>query len=216
MDLKQLLIISLRRPTELPQKLSQVELKLNTLVEGALFIAVTTSLLNSSLDRLIFKSSENASKLLENNSFAFIFDPFSMFAFELIFIITVILSILFFSNFSSKKVSVEELGKNVLFLFLVAFIFKFTQVFFVFISIDLYYIFRFAEILWFIWALSSVVVTLYNYKSILFTALIGIITVSLSLGLMFTIFISLLQSLLVGNTPNVWCFRNKKRISNTG
>ena len=203
MDLKQLLIISLRRPTALPNKLSQVKLELNTLVEGALFIAATTSLLNSSLDRLIFKSYENASKLLENNSLSFIFDPLSMFAFELIFITTVIGSILFFSNFSNQNVSVEELGKNVLFLFLVAFIFKFTQVFFVFISIDLYYIFRFAEILWFIWALSSVVVVLYDYKSVLLTAFLGTITVSLSMGLMFFIFISLLQSLLVGNTPNV-------------
>ena len=203
MDLKQLVIISLRRPTELPNKLSQVKLELNTLVEGALFIAATTSLLNSSLDRLIFKSYENASKLLENSSFSFIFDPLSMFAFELIFITTLIGSILFFSNFSNQNVSVEELGKNVLFLFLVAFIFKFTQVFFVFISIDLYYIFRFAEILWFIWALSSVVVVLYRFKSILLTAFLGTIAVSLSMGLMFMIFISLLQSLLVGNTPNV-------------
>ena len=203
MDLKQLLTISLRRPTELPHKLSQVRLELNTLVEGALFIAATTSLLNSSLDRLIFKSYENASELLENSSLSFIFDPFSMFAFELIFIATVIGSILFFSNFSSQNVSVEELGKNVLFLFLVAFIFKFTQVFFVFISIDLYYIFRFAEILWFIWALSSVVVMLYKFKSILLTAFLGTITVSLSMGFMFVLFISLLQFLLVGNTPNV-------------
>ena len=203
MDLKQLLIISLRRPTELPNKLSQVKLELNTLVEGALFIAATTSLLNSCLDRLIFKSYENASKLLENSSFSFIFDPLTMFAFELIFITTVIGSILFFSNFSNQNVSVEELGKNVLFLFLVAFIFKFTQVFFVFISIDLYYIFRFAEILWFIWALSSVVAILYNYKSILLTAFLGTITVSLSMGFMFILFISFLQSLLIGNAPNV-------------
>ena len=203
MDLKQLLTISLRRPTELPNKLSQVKLEFNTLVEGALFIAATTSLLNSSLDRLIFKSYENASELLENSSISFIFDPFSMFAFELIFIITVIGSILFFSNFSSQNVSVEELGKNVLFLFLVAFVFKFTQVFFAFISIDLYYIFRFAEIVWFIWALSSVVVMLYKFKSILLTAFLGTITVSLSMGFMFVIFISLLQFLLVGNTPNV-------------
>tara|TARA_A100001011_G_scaffold388249_1_gene467510 strand:+ start:997 stop:1608 length:612 start_codon:yes stop_codon:yes gene_type:complete len=203
MDLKQLLIISLRRPVELPNKLSPVKLELNTVVEGALFIAVTTSLLNSSLDRFIFKSSENASKLLENSSFSFIFDPLSMFAFELIFIITVMGSILFFSNFSSQKVSVEELGKNVLFLFLVAFIFKFTQVFFVFISIDLYYIFRFAEVLWFIWALSSVVAMLYQFKSVLLTAFLGTITVSLTMGLLFMIFVSLLQSLLVGNIPNV-------------
>ena len=203
MDFKQLFIISLRRPTELPQKLSQVKLELNTLVEGALFIAATTSLLNSSLDRLIFKSSENASKLLENSSLSFIFDPLSMFAFELIFIITVMGSILFFSNFSSQKVSVEELGKNVLFLFLVAFVFKLTQFFFVFISTDLYYILRFVEVLWFIWALSSVVVVLYRFKSILLTAFLGAITVSLTMGFLFMILVSLLQSLLVGDIPNV-------------
>ena len=203
MDFKQLLKISLRRPTELPHKLSQVKLGLNTLFEVALFIAATTSLLNSSLDRLIFKSYENASKLLENSSFSFIFDPFSMFAFELIFIATVIGSILFFSNFSSQNVSVEELGKNVLFLFLAAFIFKFTQVFFVFISIDLYYIFRFVEVLWFIWALSSLVVKLYRFQSVLLTAFLGVITVSLTMGFLFMIYVSVLQFLLVGNIPNV-------------
>ena len=203
MDFKQLLKISLRRPTELPHKLSQIKLELNTVVEGALFIAAITALLNSSLDRLIFKSSENASKLLENSSFSFIFDPLSMFAFELIFIITVMGSILFFSNFSSQKVSVEELGKNLLFLLMVAFVFKLTQAFFVFISIDLYYILRLAEVLWFIWALSSVVVVLYKFKSILLTAFLGAITVSLTMGFLFMIFVSLLQSLLVGDIPNV-------------
>ena len=203
MDLKQLLIISLRKPTELPGILSPFKLQLNTVVESAIFIAATTSLLNFSLDRLIFRSSENASKLLENNSVSFIFNPLSMFAFELIFILTVIACILFFSNFSSQNVRVEELGKNVLFLFLVAFVFKFAQLFFVFISIDLYYIFRFVEVLWFIWALSSVVSALYNYKSVLLTAFLGAITVSLTMGFLFMLFISSMQFLFVGNTPNV-------------
>ena len=203
MNLNQLLMISLRRPAELPGRLSPIKLKLNSVVEGAFFIAAMTSLLNSSLDKLIFKSSENASKLLENNSLSFIFEPLSMFAFELIFIITVMSSILFFSNFSSQKISLEELGKNVLFLFLVAFIFKLTQVFFVFVSIDLYYILRFVEVLWFIWALSSVVVTLYEFKSVLLTAFLGSITVSLTMGFLFMIFVSIIQYLLVGNTPNV-------------
>ena len=203
MDLKQLLIISLRSPTELPDILSPVKFKLNTVVEGALFIAATTALLNSSLDRLIFRSSENASKLLENNSLSFIFDPLSMFVFELIFIVTVVASILFFGNFSSQKVRIEELGKNVLFLFLVAFIFKIAQVFFAFISIDLYYIFRFFEVLWFIWALSSVVSVLYQFRSILLTAFLGAITVSLSMGFLFMMFISIIQFLLVGSGTNV-------------
>ena len=203
MDLKQLIIMSLRRPSELPDKLRPVKLELNSVVEGAIFIAATTSLFNSSLDKLIFKSSQNASKLLENSSLSFIFEPLSMFAFELIFVLIVMSSILFFSNFSSQKVSVEELGKNVLFLFLVAFIFKLIQVCFVFVSIDLYYILRFVEVLWFIWALSSVVVILYKFKSLLLTAFLGSITVSLMMGFVFMIIVSIIQYLLVGNSPNV-------------
>ena len=203
MEFKQLILSGLRKPADLPNLLSSPRLKLNTIIEGAIFIAATTSLLNSLLDRLIFKSSENAAKLLENNSLSFIFEPLSMFAFELIFIITVMLSILFFSNFSKQKVSIEELGKNVLFLFLVAFVFKFSQALSLFISIDLYYIFRFFEVLWFIWALSSVVVTLYKYNSVLLTAFLGSVTISLTMGLLFMIYVSIIQFFLVGNILNV-------------
>ena len=203
MEFKQLLLLGLRKPACLPDFLGSLKLKLTTIIEGAVFIAATTSLLNSSLDRLIFKSSENASKLLENNSLSFIFYPLSMFAFELIFIITVMLSILFFSNFSKQKVSIEELGKNVLVIFLVAFVFKFIQAVLLFISIDLYYIFRFFEVLWFIWALSSVVVTLYQYNSVLLTAFLGAITVSFTMGFLFMIFVSIIQFFLVGNISNV-------------
>ena len=203
MDFKQLLIISLKRPAELPDVLGPIKLKLSSVIEGAVFIAATTSLLNSLLERLIFKSSANASKLLENNSLSFIFNPFSMFAFELIFIITVMASISFFSNFSNKKVAIEEVGKNVLFLFLVTFVFKFMQVLFLLISFDLYYILRFFELLWFIWALSSVVSILYKFKSVLLTAFLGVITVSLTMGFLFMIFLSIIQFLLLGDLPNV-------------
>ena len=203
MDLKHTLKIALRRPANLPDALSPIKLKLSSVLEGAVFIAAITSLLNSLLERLFFKSSENASKLLRNNSLSFIFNPFSMFAFELIFIITVMASILFFSNFSNQKVGFEELGKNVLFLFLVTFVFKFIQVLFLLISFDLYYIFRFFELVWFIWALSSVVSILYKFKSVLLTAFLGAITVSLTMGFLFMIFISIIQFLLVGDLPNV-------------
>tara|TARA_Y100000589_G_C27111205_1_gene612308 strand:+ start:831 stop:1211 length:381 start_codon:yes stop_codon:yes gene_type:complete len=126
-----------------------------------------------------------------------------MFAFELIFIIAVIGSILFFSNFSNQKVSIEELGKNVLCLFLVTFVFKFVQVLFLVLSFDLYYIFRFFELLWFIWALSYVVAILYQFKSVLLTAFFGAITVSLTMGSLFMIFVSLMQYFLIGNESNV-------------
>lgn len=203
MDLKQILLVSLKKPANLPETLSPLKLKFYTLIEGAFFIAATTSLLNSCLDKFIFRSSENASKLLENNSLSFIFNPLSMFAFELIFIIAVIGSILFFSNFSNQKVSLEELGKNVLCLFLVTFVFKFVQVLFLVLSFDLYYIFRFFELLWFIWALSYVVAILYQFKSVLLTAFFGAITVSLTMGSLFMIFVSLMQYFLIGNESNV-------------
>ena len=203
MDLKQILLVSLKKPANLPETLSPLKLKFYTLIEGAFFIAATTSLLNSCLDKFIFRSSENASKLLENNSLSFIFNPLSMFAFELIFIIAVIGSILFFSNFSNQKVSIEELGKNVLCLFLVTFVFKFVQVLFLVLSFDLYYIFRFFELLWFIWALSYVVAILYQFRSVLLTAFFGAITVSLTMGSLFMIFVSLMQYFLIGNESNV-------------
>ena len=203
MDLKQILLVSLKKPANLPETLSPLKLKFYTLIEGAFFIAATTSLLNSCLDKFIFRSSENASELLENNSLSFIFNPLSMFAFELIFIIAVIGSILFFSNFSNQKVSLEELGKNVLCLFLVTFVFKFAQVLFLVLSFDLYYIFRFFELLWFIWALSYVVAILYQFKSVLLTAFFGAITVSLTMGSLFMIFVSLMQYFLIGNESNV-------------
>ena len=203
MDLKQILLVSLKKPANLPETLSPLKLKFYTLIEGAFFIAATTSLLNSCLDKFIFRSSENASKLLENNSLSFIFNPLSMFAFELIFIIAVIGSILFFSNFSNQKVSLEELGKNVLCLFLVTFVFKFAQVLFLVLSFDLYYIVRFFELLWFIWALSYVVAILYQFKSVLLTAFFGAITVSLTMGSLFMIFVSLMQYFLIGIESNV-------------
>jgi hypothetical protein len=67
----------------------------------------------------------------------------------------------------------------------------------------MYYIFRFIEVVWFIWALSSVVSTLYTFKSVLLTAFLGTITVSLTMGFLFMIFVSIIQFLLVGDLPNV-------------
>lgn len=202
MDLNQLFIICLKRPTELPLKLSPIKLKLNTIVEAAIFIAAITSLLNSSVDRLVFKSVENASELLQNNALSVLFNPLSMFAFELIFILTIMISILIFSNFSSKNISIEELGKNVVFLCFVAFVLKFIQAAFVFVSYDLYYILRFLEMLWFVWALSSVVAILYGFKSVLLTAFFGVITISLVMGFLFMALISFLQ-FFAGDAPNV-------------
>ena len=203
MNLKQILLVSLKKPANLPETLSPLKFKLINVVEGALFIAATTSLLNSSLDKLIFRSSENATKLHENSSLSFLFTPLSMFAFEIIFIIAVMGSILFFSNFSDQKVSIEELGKNVLCLFLVTFVFKLAQVLSLVLSFDLYYILRFFELLWFIWALSYVVSILYKFKSVLLTAFLGAITVSITMGSLFMIFVSLMQYFLIGNESNV-------------
>jgi hypothetical protein len=126
-----------------------------------------------------------------------------MFTFEMLFIFVLLASIVLFSKFSSQEVSFEELGKNVLCLFLVTFVFKFAQVLSLVFSFDLYYILRFFELLWFIWALSYVVSILYKFKSVLLTAFLGAVTVSLTMGSLFMIFVSILQYLLIGNQSNV-------------
>ena len=51
MNFKQILLVSLKKPANLPETLSPLKLKLHTIVEGAFFVAATTSLLNSSLDK---------------------------------------------------------------------------------------------------------------------------------------------------------------------
>jgi hypothetical protein len=44
---------------------------------------------------------------------------------------------------------------------------------------------------------------LYEFKSVLLTAFLGAITVSITMGFLFMIFISIMQFLLVGDLPNV-------------
>ena len=202
MDLNKLFIISLRRPSDLPLELRELNLKLNSVIEGAIFIAVLSALFDA-LIKLIIISDNDVSETVNISGFLLTITPLSMFAFQLIILFSIMLSILFFGNFSNQKVSIEELGKNVLFVCLVSFVLNLMIAIFLLISNLLFFYMNILKSIWFVWALSSVVAILYNYKSIMMTALLGAVTTSLIVYIMGFLFMTLMQFLSGGNTPNV-------------
>ena len=201
MNFKKLFIISLKRPSDLPIELRDVNLNLNSVVEGAIFIAALSALFDAFIKLLIIPDG-NVSETINISGYLFIINPISIFAYQLIIIVAIILSSLFFGNFSNQKVSIEELGKNVLFICLVSFVLNLALATFLLIS-NLFFYMNILKSIWFVWALSSVVAVLYKYNSILMTALLGAVTTSLIGVFLFMIFVSLMQFLSNGNTPNV-------------
>ena len=202
MNFKKLFIISLKRPSDLPIELREVNLKLNSIVEGAIFIAALSALFDAFIKLLIIPDG-NVSETINISGYLFIINPISIFAYQLIIIVAIILSSLFFGNFSNQKVSIEELGKNVLFICLVSFVLNLALATFLLISNLLFFYMNILKSIWFVWALSSVVAVLYKYSSLLMTALLGAVTTSLIGVFLFMIFVSLMQFLSDGNTPNV-------------
>ena len=202
MDINNLFMIGLRRPFDLPVVLSGFKLKLSTLIEGAVFIAIISALLDA-LMKLLIIPDVNVSETIRVSGFLLTINPISMVAFQLIIITAITLSILLFSNFSSQKISIEELGKNVLFLFLVSFVLNLFMVIFILVSYRVFFYLNLLKFVWFVWALSSVVATLYNYRSVVLTALMGVVTTFFMMGFLLMTFVLLLQFLLVGEVSDV-------------
>ena len=202
MDLKKLFMICLSQPSKLPIEMEGLKIELKTVIEGAMFIAISSALFDA-LIKLFFIPSAEISETIKISGFLLTINPLSMFVIQFIIIIGIVLTILFFGNFSDQKVSLEELGKNVLIICLVSLILNFILASFLLVSNLLFFYMNLLKSIWFVWALSSVVVTLYQYKSVLLTAFLGAITVSLTMGFFFMIFVSIIQFFLVGNISNV-------------
>jgi hypothetical protein len=114
-----------------------------------------------------------------------------------------ILSITFFGSFSKIDVDIETIGKLVIWLCFVSMVFKVLQLFIIIFSSNLYMIFRVLEMIWFVWALSSIVCELYKYKSVILTAIIGILVISFIMVCVFTIILSVIQFSLTSGPINV-------------
>ena len=170
MDLKKLFMICLSQPSKLPIEMEGLKIELKTVIEGAIFIAISSALFDA-LIKLFFIPSAEISETIKISGFLLTINPLSMFIVQFIIIIGIMLTILFFGNFSDQKVSLEELGKNVLIICLVSLILNFILASFLLVSNLLFFYMNLLKSIWFVWALSSVVAILYKYKSVILTAL---------------------------------------------
>ncbi len=202
MDLKKLFMISLSQPSKLPIEMQGLKIELKTVIEGAIFIALSSALFDALIKLFLIPDTE-ISETIKISGFLLTINPISMFVIQLIIIMGIMLSILFFGNFSYQKVSIEELGKNVLFVCLVSFILNFILAIFLLVSNLLFFYMNLLKSIWFVWALSSVVAILYKYKSVILTALLGTVTAFFIMGFLFMLFVSLAQLISGGNTSNV-------------
>ena len=202
MDLKKLFMISLSQPSKLPVEMQGLKIELRTVIEGAIFIAISSALFDV-LIRLFFIPGTEISETIKISGFLLTINPLSMFVIQFIIIIGIMLTILFFGNFSDQKVSLEELGKNVLIICLVSLILNFILASFLLVSNLLFFYMNLLKSIWFVWALSSVVAILYKYKSVILTALLGTVTAFFIMGFLFMLFVSLAQLISGGNTSNV-------------
>ena len=202
MDLKKLFMICLSHPSKLPIEMEGLKIELKTVIEGAIFIAISSALFDA-LIKLFFIPGTEISETIKISGFLLTINPLSMFVIQFIIIIGIMLTILFFGNFSDQKVSLEELGKNVLIICLVSLILNFILASFLLVSNLLFFYMNLLKSIWFVWALSSVVAILYKYKSVILTALLGTVTAFFIMGFLFMLFVSLAQLISGGNTSNV-------------
>ena len=133
MDLKKLFMICLSQPSKLPIEMKGLKIELKTVIEGAIFIAISSALFDA-LIKLFFIPGTEISETIKISGFLLTINPLSMFVIQFIIIIGIMLTILFFGNFSDQKVSIEELGKNVLIICLVSFILNFFLASFLLVS----------------------------------------------------------------------------------
>ena len=202
MDLKKLFMICLSQPSKLPIEMEGLKIELKTVIEGAIFIAISSALFDA-LIKLFFIPGTEISETIKISGFLLTINPLSMFVIQFIIIIGIMLTILFFGNFSDQKVSLEELGKNVLIICLVSLILNFILASFLLVSNLLFFYMNLLKSIWFVWALSSVVAILYKYKSVILTALLGTVTAFFIMGFLFMLFVSLAQLISGGNPSNV-------------
>ena len=195
-------MICLSQPSKLPIEMQGLKIELKTVIEGAIFIAISSALFDA-LIKLFFIPSAEISETIKISGFLLTINPLSMFVIQFIIIIGIMLTILFFGNFSDQKVSLEELGKNVLIICLVSLILNFILASFLLVSNLLFFYMNLLKSIWFVWALSSVVAILYKYKSVILTALLGTVTAFFIMGFLFMLFVSLAQLISGGNTSNV-------------
>ena len=194
MDIYKLYFETLLQPASICDKIRSLSLSRKNIVEGAVFVACLSAIVSSAMEKFVFRSTEKINEIFSNNSAVFLFNPFATFFFELLFIFVLVFTIFNFGNISKNKRDIEEVGKLVVWICFVALGFQVLQLLSVAILSNFFMIFYILERIWLVWALSSVVCEIYDYKSVLLTAVTGFIVVNVLyiLCLMFFILIFLM------------------------
>ena len=203
MDIQKLYFDTLLRPASICGKIRALNLCRKNIVEAAVFVACVSTVLGAVMEKFIFGTKEQVSEVFANNSITFLFNPFSTFFFELLFIFVLIITILSFGSISKNKLDVEEVGKLVVWVCFVALSFKIVQLIVAAGSSNFYLIFRVLEMIWFVWALSSVVCVIYEFKSVILTAVTGLIVISFVMMVFLIVILSMVQSFIINGSMNV-------------
>ena len=208
MDIYKLYYDTLIHPASICDKIRSINLSRKNIVEGAVFVACLGAIVSAVMEKFIFGSSEKINEIFSNNSVTLLFNPFATFLFELLFIFVLIFTIFSFGNISRNKRDIEEIAKLVVWICFVGLGFKVIQLIVAAGSSEasssgFYLIFRISEMIWFIWALSSVVCVIYGFKSVVLTALTGIIVVSFIFVILLFLILSLIQSFINSGSMNV-------------
>lgn len=203
MDIYKLYLETLLKPMTICDKIRCFGLSRRKIIEGAVFVACMSALLSSAMEKFVFGSTEKVNEIFSNNSGTFLFSPFATFFFELLFIFVLIITILNFGNLSRNKRDIEEVGKLVVWICFVALGFKIVQLLAAASSSNFYLIFRVVEMIWFVWALSSVVCVIYGFRSVIMTAITGLIVVSFVMVVFLVVILAMFQSFINNGSINV-------------
>ncbi len=203
MDFYKLYFDTLIKPASVADIIRSLKVSKRNIVEASAFVASLGALISVAMEKFIFGSSEKVNEIFSNNSVTFLFNPLATFFFELLFIFVLILTIYSFGNISKNKIDIEEIGKLVVWICFVAIGFKLIQ-FLVAASVSNFYlIFRVLEMIWFVWALSSVVSVIYGFRSVIVTAVTGLIVVSFAMIVFLIVILTVVQSFISSGSMNV-------------
>ena len=203
MDIYKLYFETLLQPGSICDKIRSFSLSRKNILEGTIFVACLSAILSSVMEKFVFGSTEKVNEIFSNNSGTFLFNPFATFFFELLFIFVLVFTIFNFGNIFKNKLDIEEVGKLVVWICFVALGFKIVQLVVAASSSNFYVIFRVIEMIWFVWALSSVVCVIYGFRSILITAITGLIVVSFVMVVFLIMILAMFQSFINNGSINV-------------
>ncbi len=205
MDFYRLYIQTLLQPVSVCDKVMSFSFSRKNVNEGAVFVASLSALVTEATNKFL-EIPEKMNNLFADNVMLLLYNPLGYFFANLVFLFLLIFTIFSFGKNSRVKRDLNEIGKIVVWICFVALGFQVLQLVSVASLSSFFMIFYILERIWLVWALSSVVCEIYDYRSVLMTAVTGFVVVNVLyiLCLMFFILIFLMVlPLFIDGSMNV-------------